>query len=381
MSFDSEDAGINYTDATWTENFKQLDVYTDKGINMEAKNNSYWWVNETKKAVYGNKLNKLEFRTDGVAKYSNIVNAKDYQIGGTPIMDKVNENIIKATTNYRNITLKELDAYPQEHDDECVCKYLIGSHWDENDIGYVDYYVSFYLLPNKTYILPTIPEYDSEAYHYVQGIELKFLNSYIITDKFKVILSLSSHIHDNVNNYPNLTELFIKLPYGVKWENDTVPSIEKDITYLLIIENNIAKLESYNTFKSYAPDVFLELDENSSVIYKGKEIVNVWVYDYEMEDGAISFWQCDLADAITNLDLNYGNFSIDFNRQQTIDYLYNFNETTINYLEIRNIKTGTANTDTFKEHSVNVTFAENFAIPTDKETFDLYIVDGIVYAE
>ncbi len=92
ISFDSSRAGIKYTKATWTEVLKQLDVITDKGVNMEAKNNSYWWVNAEKKAQYGNSLNKLEFRTDGVAKFSNTVNASDLQIGGKPVLDTAEES-------------------------------------------------------------------------------------------------------------------------------------------------------------------------------------------------------------------------------------------------------------------------------------------------
>lgn len=89
LSFDSDTAGIFYKDKTWTEFFKQLDVFVDKGINMEAVNNSYWWVNAEKKAVYGNTLNKLEFRTDGVAKFSNAVSAPEYKISGINILSKV----------------------------------------------------------------------------------------------------------------------------------------------------------------------------------------------------------------------------------------------------------------------------------------------------
>lgn len=91
ISFDTEDAGIKYTLGTWTEILKQLDVTLTKGVNMEAKNNSYWWVNAEKKAQYGNSLNKLEFRTDGVAKFSNTVNASDLQIGGKPVLDTAEE--------------------------------------------------------------------------------------------------------------------------------------------------------------------------------------------------------------------------------------------------------------------------------------------------
>ena len=111
ISFATDDAGINYTAATWTENFRQLDVFTTKGVKMETANNSYWYVNAEKKAQYGNSLNKLEFRTDGVAKFSNTVNATDYQIGGTPIMDKVEDKVEdKLNTALENASKSGIDS-------------------------------------------------------------------------------------------------------------------------------------------------------------------------------------------------------------------------------------------------------------------------------
>lgn len=125
ISFDTEDAGIKYTRGTWTEILKQLDVSTTKGINMEAQNNSYWWVNAAKKAQYGNSLNKLEFRTDGVAKFSNIVNASDLQIGGTPVLDKAKET----AEELANIAM--LDYICNTYDEnssnkDYVLNYLLG---------------------------------------------------------------------------------------------------------------------------------------------------------------------------------------------------------------------------------------------------------------
>lgn len=100
ISFDSEDAGINYTKDSWTENFKQLDINTSKGVNIQANNNSYFQTGE-KKLVLGNNFNQVEFRTDGVAKFNNTVNVKDLQIGGTSVLKTVDEKIDIAIDNYK----------------------------------------------------------------------------------------------------------------------------------------------------------------------------------------------------------------------------------------------------------------------------------------
>ncbi|MGN1318180.1 MAG: DUF6273 domain-containing protein [Lachnospirales bacterium] len=95
ISFDNEDAGIDYTKSQWSENFKQLNITTEKGVNIQAKDNSYFQSGE-KKLVIGNDFNSVEFRTDGVAKFKNVLNAKDLQINGASVMNTIDTKISSA---------------------------------------------------------------------------------------------------------------------------------------------------------------------------------------------------------------------------------------------------------------------------------------------
>ncbi len=107
ISFDSESAGITYTEAEWNDNFKQLNINTEKGVNIQANNNSYFQSGE-KKLVIGNDFNTVEFRTDGVAKFKNTVNAKDYLVNGTPIMDNVDKRISEAIEENNKMTWEKV---------------------------------------------------------------------------------------------------------------------------------------------------------------------------------------------------------------------------------------------------------------------------------
>lgn len=108
ISFDSTSAGIAYTKANWNDYFKQLNINADKGVNIQAKNNSYFQSGD-KKLVIGNDFNSVEFRTDGVAKFKDVVNVKDLQIGGTPVMNKVADAIKVAENNISQwYTIKNL---------------------------------------------------------------------------------------------------------------------------------------------------------------------------------------------------------------------------------------------------------------------------------
>ncbi|GEM_PF-5821529 len=114
ISFGTANAGINYTAATWTNNLKQLDINTSKGVNIQANNNSYFQSGE-KKLVLGNDFNQIEFRTDGIAKFKGTVNASDYQIGGNSVKDKLNgiNNVLTKHNSYLReiIALTCRDSY------------------------------------------------------------------------------------------------------------------------------------------------------------------------------------------------------------------------------------------------------------------------------
>lgn len=98
IDFDSESAGITYNKAEWNENFKQLNINLEKGVNIQAQNNSCF-ISGEKKLVVGNDFNNVEFRTDGVAAFKDTINTKNLQINGVSVMDKVDKSIKEAEKN------------------------------------------------------------------------------------------------------------------------------------------------------------------------------------------------------------------------------------------------------------------------------------------
>lgn len=141
ISFITDKAGIKHEESTWSEYFKQLEVTTKKGINMEAKNNSYWWVNAEKKAVYGNSLNKLEFRTDGEAKFSKDVRAKNVKVEGTLTAKDIDINSsesIDLVANTMTFQAAHGDVYAESLDGDVVLAAEKGTAHLRGTKTYVD---------------------------------------------------------------------------------------------------------------------------------------------------------------------------------------------------------------------------------------------------
>lgn len=237
LSFDTENAGINYTAATWTEIFKQLDVTLTKGVNMEAQNNSYWWVNAPKKAQYGNSLNKLEFRTDGVAKFSNVVNASDYQISGKSIKEQFTD-MNSSITNLENRLIDvKITGLGYDTDDEYLGSTLVGVYSDD-----YTYYVSLNmsLKPNKVYVINN-QTWKSNWYTYMSILNIS-LRQHNYNDIFQLRFRLCNGYADELGES---IPAAINLPSGVIWKDNTPPSIISGASYVLSITQGIAKLEKY----------------------------------------------------------------------------------------------------------------------------------------
>lgn len=246
LSFASDDAGIDYHKATWTERLKQLDVFTDKGINMEGKNNSYWWVNAEKKAVYGNTLNKLEFRTDGVAKFSNTVNAPDYQIGGNSVKEQLNvisgniKDIYSYTAKAKEIRLDlimkkltNIGCLTSNYDEVIYTTQLDtrGDHDEQYECG-----TSLRLNPNVVYYITTtsLNGVDGHEMYYNDEFTVN-LNSHNISDVFQLI-----NIRDPCWSFNKFYKTGIVLPQGITWDETSADSGD-----VLTITDGKARLDTY----------------------------------------------------------------------------------------------------------------------------------------
>ncbi len=241
ISFDTANAGINYTDATWTEIFKQLDVTLTKGVNMEAQNNSYWWVNAPKKAQYGNSLNKLEFRTDGVAKFSNVVNASDYQIGGKSVKEQLNnvtESVnVLCENNVAAKWLGEKQFYNKATDEEIqYCSYITSEgDYDEDSL----WCVGLYIKPNVTYYFNTCYKQANSiltSISYVSRFIIK-LQPHTISDIFQI--RFFNMAKNDYNGVICTLKKNIDLPVGISWDETSL-----DGGNLLTIVNGKARLDN-----------------------------------------------------------------------------------------------------------------------------------------
>ena len=268
IDFRSSGAGITYKSATWEDNYKQLNVNTEKGINMQANDNSYWFVNAEKKAVYGNKLNKLEFRAnDGTAKFSNVVNAKDYQISGTPIMDKVAKKYAPIVPTYRKIAadinlIKDLN----NADNEYLNCYIIS----ENET----------VENNKFYYCAIDLALKSNVWYGVNRITTADLGESYILEILDLFYCGNCNVYDSYHIFLDTVPKKILLPYGCEWEEGNAPHIYEN-NVLITIKSNIAKFDYIRGISCNVSSGLIENNVNDRYYYSLIEKDSADGFDYQ----------------------------------------------------------------------------------------------------
>lgn len=372
ISFRDSNAGLTFTNSTWTERLKQLEINTSKGVVIESNDNSYFKSGD-KKLVLGNNFNQVEFRTDGIAKFKSVINAKDYQINGTAITDTIQtigENIAEDYKAIKTITNDQIGHINSEEFD-----WKLNSKYNNLNLFYD---LNLHLIPNRTYKFDNT---DSKStVNYISKLRLDFNAKYSQSDVFVIDVELSSLYYDNGVDTPLYVTPTIILPFGVTWKNNQAPKLTSASSTNNFVTNHI-EITICNNIASYK-----SLTENNKVFnvlypeykfsYDDKKY-DVSNNGYIEVDGNIIMSDTNISDknGMTIINGSYIKFSYDDkNINDRIIKFIDCNEKT--YIVLKNIE--------WAENHQSLVIDDNMIISEDYNlhgsgVYDIYVCGTTVY--